>query len=333
MFGKIDYTYCVKIHNPYYIVNSFAYYAKDRMLKSARIFIKVVELGSFSKAAKVLNMAPSSITRSIDKLESELGVTLFKRSTRQLLLTDKGHLFLNGANKLVADSDYLRMSLSNENVEPEGSLRVSVFESFGRLKICPLIPEFLNKYPKINFEIELDNKMVDLGRENIDLAIRIGIPEDSSLKSRKLLSNETNICASPDYLSKHDNIVLPQDLSLHNCLLLNQQRQRSYWYFKNSHKNVKVLVSGNLKSKGGTPLLEAALQGLGVAQLASWMVTDYVKHGDLVVFLKDWVPCLNESSNGNIYAIYKDSPYPNPNIRLFIDYLIDKTHNKKINQD
>jgi DNA-binding transcriptional LysR family regulator len=159
------------------------------MLKSTRIFIKVVELGSFSKAAKVLNMAPSSVTRCIDNLESELGCTLLKRSTRQLLLTDKGHVFLSGSNKLVADSDYLLKSLSNKNMEPDGSLRISTFESFGRLNICPIIPEFLEKYPKINIEIELDNKMVDLAGENIDLAIRIGIPEDSSLKSRKLLSN------------------------------------------------------------------------------------------------------------------------------------------------
>jgi DNA-binding transcriptional LysR family regulator len=295
------------------------------MLKLTRVFIKVVELGSFSKAGKVLNMAPSSITRCIDKLEAELGVTLLKRSTRQLLLTDKGYVFLNGANKLVTDSDHLLMSLTNKSMEPKGSLRISTFESFGRLNICPLIPEFLDTYPKINIEIELDNKIVDLGGENTDLAIRIGTPEDSNLKSRMLLPNQTCICASPGYLSKHKDIEKPQDLSSHNCLLLNQQRQRSYWYFKNSHLNVKVPVSGNLRSKGGTPLLEAAIQGLGVVQLANWMVADFIKQGDLVVCLKDWESLLNENSNGNIYAIYKHSPYPNPNIRLFIDYLVDKT--------
>lgn len=297
------------------------------MLKLTRVFIKVVELGSFSKAAKVLNMAPSSVTRCIDKLEDELGVTLLKRSTRQLLLTDKGAIFLNGSNKLVSDSDHLLMSLSNQSIEPKGNLRISTFESFGRLNICPLIPEFLERYPNIHIEIELDNKVVDLGGENIDLAIRIGIPEDSSLKSRKLLSNHTHICASPNYLSKHDDIEQPQDLSFHNCLLLNQQRQRTYWYFKNANRNIKVPVNGNLKSKGGTPLLEAALQGLGVVQLAKWMVIDFVNSGDLVICLKDWESLLNENSNGNIYAIYKHNPYPNPNIRLFIDYLIDKTHN------
>ncbi|MEO9943882.1 LysR family transcriptional regulator [Paraglaciecola sp.] len=295
------------------------------MLKLTRIFIKVVELGSFSKAAEVLNMAPSSVTRCIDSLESELGVTLLKRSTRQLVLTDKGHFFLSGSNKLIADSDYLIMSLSNKNLEPEGSLKISTFESFGRLNICPIIPEFLEKYPKINIEIELDNKMVDLVGGNIDLAIRIGIPEDSSLKSRKLLSNHTVICASPDYLLKHNHIQEPQDLSSHNCLLLNQQRQRTYWHFKKAHRNVKVLVNGNLKSKGGTPLLESALHGLGVVQLSNWIVADFVKNGELVVCLKGWEASLNERSSGNIYSIYKQSSYPNPNIRLFIDFLIEKT--------
>lgn len=191
------------------------------MLKLTRIFIKVAELGSFSKAAKVLNMAPSSVTRSIDSLESELNVALFKRSTRQLLLTDKGHIFLEGAFKLVASSDSLRMLMMADNREPEGSLRVSVFESFGRLSVCPVIPEFLEKYPKIKIEIELENKIVDLAGENIDVAIRVGTPEDSNLKARKLLPNHTFICASPGYLLSNDRIEKPDDLSSHNCLLLN----------------------------------------------------------------------------------------------------------------
>ncbi len=298
------------------------------MLKSVRIFLKVVELGSFSKVAKVLHMAPSSVTRTIDSLEYELKTELFKRSTRQLLLTDKGHIFLEGASNLVADSDSLLMSMTGGSKEPEGNLRISVFESFGRLSVCPVIPEFLKKYPKIKIEIELENKVVDLAGENVDLAIRVGIPKDSSLKFRNLIPNHTFVCASPGYLSKNENIVQPDDLLLHNCLLLNQERQRTYWYFKKNRRNVKVLVRGNLKSKGGTPLLEAALCGLGVVQLSNWIVSDFVKNGQLVVCLRDWEPLLNEQSSGNIYAVYKQSSYINPNIRLFLDYLVEKTHNK-----
>lgn len=298
------------------------------MLKSARVFLKVVELGSFSKAAKVLNMAPSSVTRAIDNLESELKSELFRRSTRQLLLTDKGYIFLEGATNLVSNCDSILMSMTDTHKEPEGNLRISVFESFGRLSVCPIIPEFLKKYPKITIEIELENKMVDLAGENIDLAIRVGMPKDSSLKFRNITQNHTFICASPDYLSKNDCIKKPEDLSAHNCLLLNQERQRTYWHFKKNRRNTKVLVRGNLRSKGGTPLLEAALCGLGVVQLSSWVVSDYVKSGQLMVCLQDWEPLLNEQSSGSVYAVYKQGIYKNPIVRLFLDYLIEKTHDK-----
>ena len=298
------------------------------MLKLVRVFLKVVEFGSFSKAAKVLNMAPSSVTRAIDNLEYELKSELFKRSTRQLLLTDKGHTFLEGAFNLVAECDSLLITMSDSHKEPEGILRISAFESFGRLSVCPIIPEFLKKYPKIAIEIELENKMVDLAAENIDVAIRVGTPKDSSLKFRNIVPNHTFICASPDYISKNGIIEKPEDLSLHNCLLLNQERQRTYWHFKKNRRYVKTLVSGNLKSKGGTPLLEAALRGLGVVQLSNWIISDYVKNGQFVVCLRDWEPSLNEQSSGSVYAVYKQGVYKNPNIRLFLDYLVEKTHNK-----
>lgn len=298
------------------------------MLRSTRIFLKVVELGSFSKTAKVLNMAPSSVTRVIDNLEYELKTELLKRSTRKLSLTDKGHVFLEGALNLVADSDSLLMSMAGESKEPEGNLRISVFESFGRLIVCPIISEFLEKYPKIKIQIELENKLVDLAEENVDLGIRIGAPKDSSLKYCSLVKNHTFICASPEYLSKNENIQQPNDLSLHNCLLLNQERQRTYWYFKKKRRNARVLVNGNLKSKGATPLLEAALSGLGVVQLANWVVSDFVKSGQLVACLSDWKSSLNEQSSGEVYAVYKQGVYNNPNIRLFLDYLTEKIHNK-----
>lgn len=298
------------------------------MLGSTRVFIKVVELGSFSKAAKVLNIAPSSVARSIDGLEKRLNSTLFKRSTRQLLLTENGHAFLEGAIKLIADSDALFMSLSGESKEPEGSLRISAFESFGRLHLCPIIPQFLERYPKIHIELDLDNQVVDLASENIDVAIRIGSLPDSSLIARKLLPNHTFICASPDYLARHGEIITPDDLASHNCLLLNQGRQRTYWHFKKDRRSLKVLVRGNLKSKGGTPLLDAALNGVGVTQLSNWVVSDFVKSGKLRVCLRDWESSLNENTSGSVYAVYQQATYPKQSLRLFIDYLIEQTHDK-----
>lgn len=300
------------------------------MLNSLQIFLKVVELGSFSKTASVLNMAPSSVARNIDSLEKELNVSLFNRNTRALRLTDKGALFLEGAAKLIRDAELLRGQLNNQETPAQGKLRISVFESFGRLHVCPIITEFLQRYPRVELEIEFENRLIDLVNENIDVAIRIGEQQDSQLKARILLSNHTLVCASPEYLARHGTPEQPAELQQHNCLILNQGRQRSYWHFKKGRQHKKILVNGNLKSKGGTPLLSACLDGLGIVQLSNWMLSDFVKNGQLVVLLEDWESSLSENSSGDIYVLYKASAYPNPLIRLFIDYLLEKTQNKAL---
>ncbi len=294
------------------------------MLNLIRVFIKVIEAGSFSKAGTVLNMAPSSVARNIDNLERELGTTLIKRSTRKLVLTEDGHQFLGGAEKLLSAADQLKASMNHVNCEPEGVLRISVFESFGRQIISPLLPEFLKQYPKVKIEINLDNQMVDLNAENIDLGIRIGRPKDSSLRARKLLSNHTWLCASPDYLDHSPAPLRPEDLLNHNCLLLSQDRQINHWYFKKGKQQIKVAVDGNLSSKGGTPLLEAAVKGGGIVQMSQWMMLDLINENKLQVCLPDWQPSLHEDNSGEVYAVYLGNKFLRPVLRAFIDFLADK---------
>jgi len=301
------------------------------MLTLIRIFIKVADLGSFSKAAQVLNLAPSSITRSINKLEAELDVRLFKRSTRALVLTEEGQQFYPRAEKLLEDADGLISSMQGTRLEPEGSLRISAFEGFGRAFISPLLPEFLTRYPKLKVEIELDNQIVDLNSENVDLGIRIGLPADSNLNARLLLSNKTLLCASPHYLEKQGAPVIPEDLIEHNCLILNRDRQRTYWHFRNEHSGTdkhkdykKVAVSGNITSKGGTPLVEAAMNHGGIVLISSWMVKDLIEQGKLVQCLPDWQGSLFEESSGVIYAVYQGNKYLKPSLRVFIDFLVEK---------
>ncbi|NTS78194.1 LysR family transcriptional regulator [Catenovulum sp. SM1970] len=293
------------------------------MLSSARVFLKVSELGSFSKAAKVMDMAPSSIARTIDNLEQTLKATLFKRSTRQLQLTQQGEIFLKGAMQLVNDADALVASMNPSVQQPSGQLSISVFESFGRMHICPLIPEFLKRYPDINIKLDLNNQLTDLYESNIDLAIRIGTPNDSSLKARRLMSNHTIICASPDYLAKHPPLNEPSQLAEHNCLLLSNDRQRTYWHFLKDQHKTKVLVAGNFQSKGGTPLLSGALAGVGIVQLANWFVADAIEKGQLVPCLTHWQASLNDTDSGEIYAVYPNTRFPNPNVRLFIDFMVE----------
>ncbi|MUK61905.1 LysR family transcriptional regulator [Aliivibrio fischeri] len=294
------------------------------MLDLIRIFDQVVESGSFSKAGHALHMAPSSVARNIDNLEEKIQTTLFKRSTRQLILTEEGLYFHQKSIQLLQDSDKLLSEMKGSNEEPEGMLRISVFESFGNLVLASFIPEFLALYPKVQIELELDNKVVDLNSENIDIAIRIGTPQDSRLKARKLMVNYTSLVASPTYLDKYHSINKPDDLHDHNCLLISHERQRNHWFFKKGNIQKKVSVSGNLISKGGSPLLNAALSGTGVLLLSDWMVIPYIENGALVKILPEWTITHGEQGSGEIFAIYKGSQYPKPHVRAFLDFMVDK---------
>ncbi|EIO3976519.1 TPA: LysR family transcriptional regulator [Vibrio vulnificus] len=294
------------------------------MLELLKVFDQVVESGSFSQAGRALNMAPSSVARNIDSLENRIKTTLFKRSTRQLILTEEGQYFYQQSSKILRDSDNLLAEMRGNHGVPEGILRISVFESFGNLCLTPLIPEFLERYPKIQIELELDNKLVDLNSDNVDMAIRIGTPQDSRLKARHLLTNYTALVASPAYINTHSPITQPEDLQRHNCLLISHERQRNYWYFHQKSTTRKVMVAGNLISKGGSPLLCAALQGTGVLLLSKWMLKPYLENGQLVELLPSWTATHGELGSGEIFAIYKNTQYPKPHLRVFLDFLLEK---------
>ena len=291
------------------------------MIEDIRTFTTVVECGSFSAAARILGMSPSAISRQIGGLESRLTVKLFKRSTRQLALTEAGQSFLEGARQLLSDCDNLMSSVQPSNEETQGVLRISVFEGFGRLYICPLIADFLARYPKVEIEMLLDNHIVDMYRDKVDLAIRIGRPVDSRLKTRKLLSNRVLLCASQDYLKRHEAPADPQALREHNCLVLNRGRRLTWWHFARNAERQKVLVKGNLLSEGGTPLLAGARKGLGITALPLWMIGTHLDRGELVTILNDWTLSLYENGSGDIYAVFLDDQYMKPALRALIDFL------------
>jgi DNA-binding transcriptional LysR family regulator len=292
------------------------------MLEAIRVFIKSAECGSFSKAGAVLGISPSSVSRQIGKLEKNLATKLFKRSTRHLILTDSGQSFLERATKAVSDLEAAFMAIRPEPNELAGNLRVSAFESFGRLRVCPVVPDFLVQHPKIRLELLLDNQLADLYKDGVDLAIRIGRPEDSRLKARRLVENRMTLCASPEYLDRHGTPTQPHDLSDHNCLVLSRSRRIAWWHFRRGEEAEKVQVNGNLSSIGGTPLLEAGMQGVGVMMLPEWMVAPHIDSGALVGVMGKWEPSLYEGSSGGVYAVYLDDPNTKPAIRSFIDHLL-----------
>ncbi|MHB9118504.1 MAG: LysR family transcriptional regulator [Burkholderiales bacterium] len=291
------------------------------MLDDIKTFAAVAEFGSFSAAARVLGLSPSAVSRQIDKLESRLAAKLLQRSTRHLALTEAGLSFLAGARQLLADCDSLVASVQPALQEARGDLRISVFESFGRLYLCPLIADFLSQHPKVNVEVLLDNQLADLYRDKIDLAVRIGRPADSRLKARKLLTNRMRVCASPDYLARREPPAHPQALRGHNCLALSQARQLTWWHFARKGEQEKVLVKGNLHSVGGTPLLAGALKGLGVTLLASWALARHVESGELLPLLGDWEASTYEGGSGDVYAVFLPDRHMKPALRALIDFL------------
>lgn len=294
------------------------------MLDRVRILAQVVESGSFSRAARALNLAPSSVTRTIDSLEAQLGVPLFKRSTRQLLLTEQGEYFLARSVRLLEEADQLVQSLQPLHEAPSGPLRVSVFESFGAACLSPLLPEFLARYPLVRLEVELDNRLVDLDAENVDVAIRIGRPADSCLHARHLLTNHSLLVASPAYLARHGEPATPHEITGHNCLIRGHGRQRQHWYFSQGSQQCRVAVQGNLTSIGGTPLLDAARAGCGLLLLSSWMVQRGINEGSLQRVLPGWQASPYESRNDEIHAVFRGGRFLRPQARAFIDFLAER---------
>ena len=293
------------------------------MLDRIRILAQVVESGSFSRAARALNQAPSSGTRAIDALEQQLGIPLFKRSTRQLVLTEQGAYFLARSLPLLEEADQLVQSLQPLSVAPEGPLRVSVFESFGASWLSPRLPDFLARYPGVRLEVALDNRMVDLDAENVDVAVRIGKPADSSLHTRHLLTNRSLLVTSPAYLARHGEPAHPAELAHHNCLIRGHGRQRQHWYFQQGTEREKVAVQGNLASVGGTPLLCAALAGSGVLLLSSWMVQQGIDEGTLLPLLPEWLASPYEDRQDEIHAVFRGGRFLKPQTRAFIDFLVE----------
>lgn len=292
------------------------------MLSSLELYIKVIELGSFSAAGRVVGMTPSSVSRQMDKLEAEFGTRLLNRTTHTIQPTAAGSRLIPYADNALALIEQARQSVSADQREVRGFLRVSVFSTFGRLCICPLVPEFLRRHPQIRMALDLDDRMVDLHKENIDVAIRSGKPQDSSLKARSLLKKNTLAVASPQYLKEHGEPKEPDDLRNHNCLVLDRKRQVSWWHFRQDSKYRKVPVSGNLLSQGGEPLIQAALDGLGVVLLPNWIIADDVASGRLVPVLTDWQANFVEHGNSEIYAVFQPDRYERPALRAFIDYLV-----------
>ena len=288
------------------------------MLDRIRILAQVVESGSFSRAARALNQAPSSVTRAIDALEQQLGIPLFKRSTRQLVLTEQGAYFLARSLPLLEEADQLVQSLQPLSVAPEGPLRVSVFESFGASWLSPRLPDFLARYPGVRLEVALDNRMVDLDAENVDVAVRIGELPDSSLQAVRVGRVRRVLVAAPAYLKAQGVPQRPEDLARHAIVSASGVTPVSEWRFNDAGKPLLQRMQPRMRTTTNDSAIAAAVAGLGVTRLLSYQVASHVRSGALQVLLEDFEPAPLP-----VHVVHHEGRRATQKVRAFIDLAVD----------
>jgi len=279
-------------------------------------FVRVAETGSFSEAARRLNLSKSMISRQVSALEADLGVRLLHRTTRSLSPTEAGRAYLERCQRILADLDEANLLVSHLQAVPRGRLRVSAPLSFGVGHLSSCLPGFLERYPEIELEMGFTDRHVDLVEEGWDVAVRIGRLADSSLIVRRLAPVRRLAAASPAYLERRGTPTRPEELAGHDCLA-HGGRIHSEWRFTGDDgKPLQVEVRGRFDADNGDVLRDMALAGLGIVLLPSFFLGDDIRAGKLVPLLEKYVP-LDSSLN----AVYPHGRHLSPKVRAFVDHL------------
>src|SRR5579859_2844631 len=289
-------------------------------LAALEAFARVAETGSFSAAARALNLSKSLISRQVSALEAELGSRLISRTTRSLTLTEAGRGYYEQVARILAQIEEADLSVSQLQATPRGRLRVSAPMSFSVLRLAPVLPDFLALYPEIEVDVVLNDRRVDLLADGFDLAIRIGRLADSSLIARKLSDTKLYVCASPGYLQLRGTPKVPADLKRHDCLCYSNADFLTEWRFTDQDgRPLSVEVKGRLHANNGDLLRAAALRGQGLVELPDFLVGPDVESGALVPVLESYF-----RQDGGVYAVYPHARYLPPKIRVFVDFLAER---------
>ncbi|HHL21059.1 MAG TPA: LysR family transcriptional regulator [Aliiroseovarius sp.] len=287
-------------------------------LKTLRL---VARQGSFAAAARVLNVDPSSVSRTIAGLERTLGLRLFQRSTRRLGLTEEGEIYLRRIAPLIDELDHAREAAAGVSQAPSGTLRLTASVAFAQECIVPHLGDFHAFYPQIAVELLPTDANLDLTAGGIDLAVRLASVPSGDLISTRLRATRYRVCAAPDYLARHGPITRPEDLSDHACLRFALPEFRSRWRFRQGDgEPIEVSVDGWLVIANALSLRRAALDGLGPVLLADWLVARELAAERLVDLFPDW-ECTATDFETGAWALYPSRSYLPRKVRVMIDFL------------
>lgn len=285
------------------------------------VFVKVVELKSFSEAARVSGSTKSTVSKQVRRLEETLGAKLLNRTTRHLALTEAGQLAYQHGVRITEETTSLRSSVEGLQSTPRGHLRVTTSVAFGNLHLSHLIGQFLKAYPEISVELTLSDRYVDIVEEGFDIAIRLTSKPVDSFVARRLARLDYVLCAAPDYLHTHPPISTPDDLGAHNCMI-NSLARDATWRFLRDGEVTEVAVTGRFSVNSSESLRRAVLDGVGIGLLPTYAIAEDVREGHVSVVLPQYT--VDGNFGNSIHAIFLPNKFTAPKMRVFVDFLIEK---------
>lgn len=289
-------------------------------LSDLAVFVQVVEAGSFTAAADKLGLTQSAVSKAVNRLEERMGTRLLNRSTRRLSVTETGTVLYDRSKPALVEIEEAELEVARLQMEPRGVLRVNAPMSFGILHIAPLLGRFLERYPALTIDLQLDDRVIDLVEDGFDCAIRINAMDNSILVAKQLGPCRQVICATPHYLKTHGIPSTPNELKDHPILIYTHRPTPGEWELRSiDNKIIKIQTQARLHSNNGIVLMNAGLQGLGIMILPTFYIDKQLQEGELVTLMDDY----NVVPELNIQAVYPQRRHLSPKVRVFIDFLVE----------
>ncbi|MEM6464527.1 MAG: LysR family transcriptional regulator [Pseudomonadota bacterium] len=286
-----------------------------------KLFVDVAKRKSFAAVARAYNQDPSTISRTIANLETELGIRLFQRTTRNMTLTEAGEIYLNRVETLIEYMDNALEEARSVSGRPTGTMRITATTAFGQVCLTPILPRMMSEFPDLKFDLLLADNQIDLVTNRIDLAIRLGDRIDGDVIATKLFDTKYIICASPDYLRANGFIKQPIDLLKHRCLLFRPSFATENWVAQSPAGLKTILpVEGDIVISSLPAVLDCARNGLGPALFPEWMVKTEIASGSLVNVLPDF-EVVGGHTQASAWLVYRSKRYLPYKVRAIVDFL------------
>ncbi|PMG32066.1 LysR family transcriptional regulator [Shewanella sp. 10N.286.52.C2] len=294
----------------------------DVSLLDIKLFLMTHQFGNFSEVARRLDMTPSSVSRKMNQLEEKVGTKLLHRHTRAISLTEEGIAFAKHSAEIIRQYDLVSQRIEQKADSPRGTVKISAPVAFARLHISPFLSELLELYPLLNLEIHQTDSFMDPAQEAIDLLVRIGVPQNSSMRMKQFATQNYVMAASPSYLKLHGEPKTPEELLGHNCLVFIGTKGLQRWFIGIEQLDA-FDVSGSLYSNNADTLVSGAVGGSGIVLFPSWLINEELKAGKLVAIMKNYRGSTSAEQQ-TVSALYLNTDKLAPKVRVVIDFLAKK---------